>query len=364
MPCHRDGGIGPFPLETLSQVKSRASLIQTVAMQSKMPPADALSDFGKLRKYEKLTDSELLRFQEWVNQKTPVGKPVPVPKIVVPDWELGKPDLILTAKDMPKVRAEGAPYSPELRIALGLDQSVKVRAIDLKPSSANVWRRALIAKAYPIRERRDVFRATGIDAERLIGSWGVGALPWQLPKGAGIVLNPGDELVVSPLWQPSGKQESGDFEIGIYLDVEATDSTSWLTLGQRDFILPPQDAFTTLTSEKTLVNDAGVVSIVPEARLYGRMIRLIATPPGEVSKVLFFVFNWDSEWANSYVFENPIRLQKGTKLELEMSYDNSGHAFGNDRVIPSEVKFGPGERDELCWLHVQLVAVAPIHKLN
>ncbi|MEQ1936583.1 MAG: hypothetical protein ABL962_22250, partial [Fimbriimonadaceae bacterium] len=44
LPCHRENGPGPFPLETFAQVKSRASLIQTVAMQSKMPPADALSD--------------------------------------------------------------------------------------------------------------------------------------------------------------------------------------------------------------------------------------------------------------------------------------------------------------------------------
>ncbi|MEQ1822965.1 MAG: hypothetical protein ABL949_10670 [Fimbriimonadaceae bacterium] len=354
-PCHRDGGVGPFPLETLAQVKSRATLIQTVAMQSKMPPADALSDLGKLRKYEKLTDSELFRFQEWVNQKTQAGKPHPIPKVIATDWEMGKPDLIIYAKDMPKIRAEAVPYSPELRIPLNLDKTRILRALDIRPTSPSAWRRALIAKAYPIKDRRDVFLGTGIDASRLVGSWGLGGLPWKLPAGSGVKLEPSDELVVSPLWQPTGKTESGDFEIGLYFDDAALATPNWLTLGKRDFVLPPQDSFTTLTSELTVETDADVVSFAPEARLYGRMIRLIATPPDGVEKVLFFVFNWDSEWANSYVLDRAVTVKKGTKLTFEMTYDNSGHAFGNDRVIPAEVKFGPGARDELCWLHVQIV---------
>ncbi len=364
MPCHRENGVGPFPLETFDQVKSRAPLIQTVTMQSKMPPADALSDYGKVRKFEKLTDLELLKFQEWVSQKMPSGKPHPWPKIEFPDWELGKPDLIIKAKDMPKVRSEGAPYSPELRILLGLETPRVLRAFDIRPTSPAVWRRALVARAYPIRERKDVFHSTGVDALRLIGSWGVGGLPWRLPGGAGVALAPGDELAVSPLWQPSGKEESGDFEIGLYFEAGTKSEPSWITLGQRDFALPPQDTFTTLTNDQTLAEDSVVVAVVPEARLYARMIRLLATPPGGKASVVFFVFNWDSEWANSYVFDKPVELVKGTKLDLEMTYDNSGHAFGNDRVIPTEVKFGPGDRDELCWLHVQLVAKRGSHGLN
>ena len=36
--CHRDGGIGPFPLETLEDVVSHAGMIETVVRNKTMPP--------------------------------------------------------------------------------------------------------------------------------------------------------------------------------------------------------------------------------------------------------------------------------------------------------------------------------------
>lgn len=361
VPCHTEQGVGPFPLETYKQVKARGALIRYVLMQRKMPPLAADSDMGKLRTIHRITDMELVAFQEWVRTNYPLGGVEPALPVKAFEWRMGKPDMVITGGVEATVNAEGAPYSREIRVPLSLDRARRIRAIDFKPKVGRVWRRAIVARAYPLEEKKSVFDPLGLPASRLIGSWGLGALPWKASEGAGVEINPGEDLAVIPLWQPSGKKESGEFEIALYFDDEAKVSPQWQTLGKADFVIPPQDGFTDLHATTTLSADIDVLSILPEARLYARLVRLTAKPPDGEEQVLFMVRNWDSEWAGSYNFERPVRLPKGTRLDLTMTYDNSGHALGEIRENPPALKFGPTLKDELFWLHFQFVTVSGEH---
>lgn len=354
VPCHTEGGVGPFPLENYKQVKGRSALIRYVLLQGKMPPLAADSDLGNLRTIHRMADRELLMFQDWVRAGGPEGTGTP-PEVKKTEWRLGEPDQVITGGSSYSVNAEGAPYSVDIRVPLDYKETRKVRAIDFRPKNGKVWRRAIIARAYPADQKKPIYNPLGLPSSRLIGSWGLGANVWQLPANAGIELKPGDELAVIPLWQPSGRKETGEFEIALYFDDAAPKTAEWQTMGSADFVIPPQDGFTDLEATTTLADDVEMISILPEARLYARLIRLVAKLPNGHEHVLFMVRNWSSEWAGSYNFEKPVPLPKGTRLELTMTYDNSGHALGEVRKDPPALKFGPGPNDELFWLHYQFV---------
>jgi hypothetical protein len=79
-----------------------------------------------------------------------------------------------------------------------------------------------------------------------------------------------------------------------------------------------------------------------------------ATKPDGTSLNLLNLVRWDPGWVGAYNFPKPVSLPKGTKIRVEGYYNNSGHAFGELRTTPSDVKFGPGPNDELFWVHLQL----------
>lgn len=355
VPCHTADGPGPFPLETYSQVKNRDVLVRYVLLQQKMPPQSAVSEMGNLREFEPMTDREVLALQEWVQGGSPEGAKKDPSAKVTPAWRLGKPDLVVTGGEKAKVTAEGAPYSTELRVKLPIDISHRIRAIDLRPKRAKVWRRALVARAFPSDEHKSVWDPYGLRAGRIIGGWSLGDLAWRLPKGDAIEVKPGDDLAVIPLWQPSGREESGEFEVALYFDDQAQNSSEWMTMGKADFVIPAQDGFTDLTDSTILSCDTQIVSILPEARLFARMIRLDATLPNGNKKAAFLIRSWDSEWAGAYNFEKPVSLPKGTRLDLTITYDNSGHSLGNLRKDPDPIHFGATNNDELFWMHLQVI---------
>lgn len=355
-PCHTADGPGPFPLETYSQVKNRNTLIRYILFSRKMPPLSGQSDMGHVRTIEPLTDKELRRYQDWLQADSPQGEEIKAPAKPEP-WPLGKPDLILKGGAGETIAAEGAPYSKEIRLKTGIPEGFKVRAIGFRPKTPKSWRRALVFRSYPTEEKKSVWNPLGLPAGRMIGGWSLGAFPWQLPAGSAVEVKAGEDVSVVPIWQPSGKPENGEFEVGLYLDKEETRSPEWLTMGRAEFRIPPQDGFTELTDTTVLRDDVDLVSVLPEARLYGRMVRLVATFPSGEQHVAFMVRNWDWEWAGSYNFEKPIRLPKGTRLEVTITYDNSGHSLGNERLDPSMLRFGPTLNDELFWCHLQFLPV-------
>jgi len=353
VPCHTEGGVAPFPLETHKQVQNRAVLIRYVLLQGKMPPLGASSDLGSLRAIHRMTDSELLDFQSWVKAGSPLGAGRPAEPYRIPDWPPAGADLVVKAGEASRVKAEGVPYSLEIRVPLDLEKPRRLRSIEFRPKVGRSWRRMIVARAYPLEAKKQVYSETGLPSSRIIGSWGLGGNQWQLPKGLGVLLKPGDDLAVIPLWQPSGKVESGEFELALFFDDEANAEPEWQTMGRADFVIPPQDGFTDLHSTTTLADDVEIISVLPEARRYARLIRLVATQPSGREEVVFMVRNWDYEWAGSYNFEKPVRLPKGTRLDLTMTYDNSGHALGEIRTEAGPIRFGPGLDDELFWLHFQ-----------
>src|ERR1700747_3794888 len=71
--CHRPGEAAPFSLITYDDVKKRGALIARVTQTHYMPPWHAAHDYGQFADERRLTDAQIAKIGDWVNQGMPEG---------------------------------------------------------------------------------------------------------------------------------------------------------------------------------------------------------------------------------------------------------------------------------------------------
>ena len=85
------------------------------------------------------------------------------------------------------------------------------------------------------------------------------------------------------------------------------------------------------------------------------MIRSVAVLPSGARQVLLAIDDWDFSWQDEYRYRTPVPLPAGTRIELEMVYDNSEANLVNPSRPPVRVGFGPRSTDEMCDLILQVL---------
>ena len=170
----------------------------------------------------------------------------------------------------------------------------------------------------------------------------------------GVSLSPGENLEAQVLCQPSGKQEPGGFKLKLWFKEMDGPAAQWLRIGIEKFMVPASDDLVYLKASTTLEEETELTAIHPEMRKYASQLSIRAKTPDGRERPLFSIFSWDPAWIGAYNFARPVVLPKGTVINAEGVYNNSGHAFGELRTKPTDVMSGPGEGDELFWIHLQL----------
>jgi hypothetical protein len=89
------------------------------------------------------------------------------------------------------------------------------------------------------------------------------------------------------------------------------------------------------------------LSVVPHMHLLGREIQVTATLPDGTTRPLVWVKVWDFNWQETYVFKDPIKLPKGTRIEVVAYYDNSTGNPNNPNSPPKPVTWGEQTTDEM-----------------
>ena len=109
-----------------------------------------------------------------------------------------------------------------------------------------------------------------------------------------------------------------------------------------------------LTKAHYMIKDSFVIpidvrafSVGAHAHYLGKQMRLTATlPDGEV-KTLLRIDDWDFSWQERYRFAEFVSLPKGTRLDAEVSYDNTVANKRNPSRPPVRVTWGEESTDEM-----------------
>jgi len=370
--CHRPGEAAPFTLMNYADVKKRGTLIAAVTAARIMPPWKAEPASYPYRDSRRLSDDDLKTLQTWVKQGMPEGDPAKLPALpkFTEGWQLGTPDLIVKMDKAFPVPAEGADIYRYLRIPLNLPDDKWVRAIELRPSSRQVVHHVLYfadstddAKSIEAEQDASNTPMAGMKISPgllPLGGVAVGAQPHLLPEGLALKIPKGTDLMFQYHFHPIGKSESEQSTVGLYFAQKAPEHTLTavqlpvayglfsalnITPGQKDF---------KVTDSYVLPVDVQAVSIGAHAHYIGKTMKMTATFPDGSVKTLLDIKDWDFAWQDRYFFENAILLPKGTKLDSEVTWDNSDANPKNPSRPPIPVQWGEQTKDEMGAVTLQV----------
>lgn len=372
--CHRPGEAAPFSLLTYSDVKKHARQIADITRSRTMPPWLPEPQELKFADESRLTNAEIDRIANWVEQGAVEGDPKdlpPMPKFVE-GWQLGKPDMVLTATKPFTLPPSGTDTYWNFIFRVPIQHTRWVKAIEIRPGDKHYVHHAnILVDREGASRKREAAPGAGFggmeiriesqvfDPDSHLLFWKPGTIPSAEPDGMALRLDKGTDLVLNTHMQPSGKPEIIQPSIGIYFtDKPATKFPMLLQLendakldipaGERNFIV---------TDDFTLPIDVDLLAIYPHAHYLGKDIQAFATLPDGTNKTLIHIPQWNLNWQAVYRYAEPVLLPKGTNVSLRYSYDNSDENAMNPNHPPVEVKGGNRSSDEMCHLWLQVLPV-------
>ncbi len=370
--CHREEGIGPFPLIEYDSVKRRARQISEVVSSRFMPPWKPDPRFGPRFKGERLlTEKEIGTLNTWYETGSQSGDLSTAPSVPdFPDsWQLGEPDLVIEFPEPYTLKAEGSDVYRNFVLDVPIASRKYVRAIEFRPSSQLAIHHALVQvdRTSASRERDEAEPGLGYDGMgigaaappegQLIG-WTPGQAPYESVPGTAWNLDPGSDLVVQLHMLPIGKEQEVSPRIGLYFTDEAPNRESFvLQLRDYDIEIEPGERGYRVEESMEIPVDSEIVGLYPHAHYLGKELGAYAVFPDGSRHWLFKIPDWDFNWQGDYRYEEPFRIPGGSTLHMEYVYDNSSANIRNPSDPPEKVLGGWGSKDEMAELSIQIMPV-------
>jgi len=374
--CHRAGGIGPFALQTFDQATMWADDIREFTANRQMPPWLPEEGAGDFHNRRAMSAADIDVIDQWVASGCAEGdrSKLPPARQYSEDWAFGTPDLVVKPTEPFSIPADGKDIYRCFVIPTDFDADQFVQAVEVRPGNSKVVHHVIVyldtsrrSEQLDAKDPGPGYSTSagfpGFLPAGSLGGWAPGNLPRKLPAGVAKVLPSKARLVVQVHYHPSGKVESDQTEVGIFFNKDKVTRVvrvipvmpfggPWS--GMR---LPAGDDNAEVRCTITLPRDALALNVTPHMHLLGKDMKLTATSPDGTVLPLLKLRRWDFNWQESYQYREPVRLEKGTKLDLVAHFDNSAANPANPNHPPKEVRWGENTVDEMCIAFLELVPV-------
>jgi hypothetical protein len=369
--CHRPGEVAPFSLLTYSDLKKRAPQIAQVTSSRFMPPWKSVEGHGRFIAERRLTNSQIDLIGRWASQGAIEGelRDLPATPRFTDDWKLGQPDIVVTMPEPFSVPAEGADVYQNFVLSLEIPTGKYIKALEYRPSNRRVVHHALFASDSSGKSRKDDaadpqpgFQGSLNIPGRLfpgsLSAWAPGREARPLPDGLSMPWKNGTDLVLQLHLHPSGKPESEQSSLGLFLTDEPPQrSMIDVMMLDNKIDIPPGEAAYRTRDEFSVPVEMEVLALFPHMHMIGRDFRITAIPPDADPFSLIWINDWDFNWQSLYQCEPPVRLPAGTKVVLEAIHDNSAANVRNPNNPPQRVTFGEQTSNEMTAALIQFVPV-------
>jgi len=356
--CHRAGQIGPMSLLTYEEARPWAKAIKSEVANRKMPPWFADPKFGHFSNDRSLTQIEVETLVKWVNDGALAGDPKDGPAPVAwPEagWRI-KPDVVVKGAEY-HVPTSGIMPWLYVTVPTGFKEDTWVTSIEMRPGINPALTHHYCVFFTPHRD--DV--KYGVYTEQVQGE-GTSGGPFEgcyekgqeefdfRPQHAGRLVRAGSDMVFQMHYAPNGKANIDQPQIGFTVTKERpARQYAFLNVGAGFGIniAPNQADYKAPAQEGELTVDAEIVWLQAHAHYRAKEMTFNVEYPDGRSETALHV-NWNPYWQSLYYPAKPLVAPKGTRLEIEGTYDNSANnVFNPDPSKP--VKFGQQAADEMLF---------------
>jgi hypothetical protein len=372
--CHHKGQAAPFTLLTYEDAKKHARDIARVTEDRYMPPwlpAPGYGDFGHNRS---LATNQISLLARWYKAGTPEGDAKDLPKAptFADGWQLGTPDLVVTAPQAFNVPAEGKDIYRNLVFPIPMNASRFVKGVEFNPGNAKVVHHAFInidetRKSRRLAERQNPPGFDGMDipppahmpAGQFLG-WQPGRVPGFAPPGLSWLLRTNTDTVLQLHLHPTGKPETVQPSIAFYFtDDPPTNSAFRIAIKSFQLDIPAGESNYVTEESYRLPVPTRVLRVETHAHYLCKQMQGWVILPGGEKNWLIWIKDWDFNWQGGYDYAEPLDLPAGSEVFMHYTYDNSANNPRNPNNPPKRVRFGLQTTDEMGELWLQAVAPDP-----
>jgi tetratricopeptide (TPR) repeat protein/mono/diheme cytochrome c family protein len=366
--CHRPGEVAPFSLLTFAEAQKRGVKIAKQTQARHMPPWLPEGGDVPILGERRLTDAQIATIQQWVKAGMPEGNATDLPKPpTFPDgWQLGKPDVVLTADKPYTLQPSNDDVYRNLIVKTTLSSDAFVRGVEFRTNGAPIHHAVIRVDGSRSSRRRDGadgqpgFDGMSVDSvqdpEGHFLGWAPGrgpivapdGMPWRLPKGA--------DLVVELHMVPSRRSADINPTIALFFaDAPPVRTPLTVKMGSRLIDIPAGERAHVVTDTYEMAAPAELMSVYPHAHYLARDMRVTVEMPDASSKTLLHIPDWSFHWQQDYRYATAVPLPRGAKIIMRYTYDNSDANEENPRHPPVRVRLGPKSTDEMAELGLQLL---------
>ncbi len=365
--CHRPGSAAPFSLLTYDDARRRARLVAEVVERGLMPPFLPERDYGSFRDARGLTAGEARTLVDWSRSGAPAGElaRAPAPPVFRDGFELGDPDLVVEMPRAFELAADGPDVYRNFLVPLALAPGARVRALELDPGNRAVVHHAAILADTTGTARQLEGGDPQPGYDEMVGGiapgghfagWTPGRGAIQLEPGMPWAVEEGTDLVLQLHLMPSGRPETVRARVGLWLTEEPVVRRPVLVhLLATTLDIPAGESGYTARDELELPVEVEAFSVYPHAHYLGREVKAWGERPDGATVPLLWIKRWSFEWQDEYRYTEPLRLPAGSRLRLDLVYDNSAANLANPSDPPRRVLWGPSSRDEMGDLWIKVV---------
>jgi hypothetical protein len=375
--CHRPGEIAPMSLLTYQDARPWAKSIATNVSKGTMPPWHADPAHGEFVNDRRLPDADRDTIVKWVNAGAPEGNATDLPAApsYATEWMIGQPDAIFSMQEDYPVPADGTVAYQYFSIPTNTTEDKWIQALEVRAGDPKVLHHVIVYAAPPAPpasatppappagaaepppaqrpaplfsfaegttnipagqtggpplppEQRKAPGPNDRPAPRRMGPAIGGFAPGQFVRvyqdGSAMRLPAGTTLIFQMHYTPAGKETTDRTRIGVkFAKSKPATEVRFGSLVNGGLHIPPDAPDQRVDAEMTVNQDITLWSMLPHTHVRGkRWIYDVTYPDGRKDTILS-VPKYDFNWQTDYVFKQPLKLPKGSKLHATAWYDNS-----------------------------------------
>jgi hypothetical protein len=385
--CHHPNDIAPMSLVDYRSARPWAKSIREAVLTRKMPPWFADPRFEHFANDARLSAAEIATVQAWVEQGAAEGdrRDLPKPPVFSDGWKLGTPDRVVDIGEDHTVTAGNDAYEHFI-VPTNFQTGIWIRAAEIRPGNRRVVHHVHVnlvqdegqtgpttvegmkqlksyllvdGKLSRVREDAPVWNdACAADTPDLpyIRGYQEGALTSFLPgrppdvfaDGTAKWVPPGAKLeFVVHYARISGAPQTDRTAVGFYLAPGQPERVlRRMDLRNFFFRIPPGEAAHEVRRCYTFERDKMLLSITPHMHYRGKDVRYDLVRPNGERRTLLSVPRYDFNWQLVYRFQDPVRVEKGSLLEVTAHYDNSANNPANPDPAKA-VRWGDRSEEEM-----------------
>lgn len=361
--CHHDGGIAPFSLITYNDAFNNRTMIQYMTENGYMPPWPPDTNYSRFSHERTLSANEISMIQSWVAAGAPQGDSTsapPYPTYTTAGPTLGTPDMTISA---PVYTSNAVNHDDYVCFVIpsGLTQNRKIRAVEIIPGNPEIVHHCIVyVDTSGVFQTDTSGHCMGPTSGKIIGEYAPGSSPTIFPGDSNLAfavdIEAGSNVILS-MHYPHGSLGMTDSSTKVHFYFYPETFSNFRTLSIQpiisnfNFCVPANTVQTYVaqfpTNGTSLPGNWSVFGIFPHMHLLGESIQCYSVNSVGDTLPLINIPAWDFEWQGFYKYPYLQKIESGSVVKANATYDNTVNNPHNPNDPPQLVCAGLNTTDEM-----------------